>query len=1420
MIPKRMVGSTPDLGSLCLESRGMPLTARPQKTPRRGSGRDFISLRSCSITSNCNMTLRQIENHLREKILKNVKNLIRAFKLFDYNKDECIQCYELRKVLECYCLRMTDSQFERLCFRYHLSRTGAVNYMHFLEKLGINVESLNKRSTEGVAQALNWEDGVQEHEKWMHVQRPVTEEPPINLKSLSMDEIDLAFQKKLQVNYHNLLQAFSNCDVTKSGFISLEELQSVFNNFLFPMSKEIFDLIMVRYKIETNGKIAWKQFLLNSPELGPREEKWASPKQPGVHSSLQDENVAVIQDTPSSPPNGSEKSEAKFERSLSSCHSLNLVGGQFENKKNMDLLQKLHKYFQERYPMAEESRNGIITRQELRRILQCFPFRLTNEEIKAFMLLLDPGHSGYFSCHHIRELIESKKNQNCLNGTKIVKKNIPVAAGWKTVEDILRDKIRHNWDEMRKSFMKNDPENTGMISLGELRKILETHCLTISDQHFEKLCNLQNSSIQVSYQQFLKNLGVSDLPEIITAGVPALNQQQEQMRSVKKENEGSVLGKMMSLNEVKLELWQRIIYCDSTIRKSFFAHKNQCSGKINKEGFKKVLQDCDINMDEHQFNTLVNVLGLKNQDLDFHDFSAHFKDYRYAIKQYSDQEAGFKMRRMIANDCFNHINENLKRSSLGLRSLFDQLDRNHDGLITMYDFRTMLDPLSVTTMEYHRFLETLGLLPESKLNYLEFIKIIKMIESKQGQSWMKSANNSIDDTDNPYLFCEQAHGYLANKAKTRWNELNKTFNQIDSEGNLIAEKKDIRELLCCSFLPFSPKQFETLWSWYDPDNKGFVSYFEFLQKLRSRFGSQVQTDRKQIVPVMNNNLMNEFNKPHQDYADHTQQKKFQTGQFDIHEFRTQLKVKFRDHHKGFNETFFKLDKCNDGCITISDFQRVLKDHHYQLGQEQLKQLFVRLEIPLYNNKFSYSHFLRAIEDNEDTASKCGSKFAFIPRENLEDPCPEKVITKLKEVVIKSYGALFKAFKAFDKYGNGKISSLAFHQVLNNVCFRMTDREFNYLLGKLKLDSEYMVDWLDFLQTYTIYNYKAAEVPYEENHTTRPKSSLHLTMDDIMSNIREVVNKCLYTTTHEFEALDYANIQVISKKNFKEVFFKHFMSLTDEQFENLWNNLPVNDYGNLEYHKFLKQFTEAGSLEVKSGRTSPTKLSRVGSTRSSSVQSRKTPSSFQGNEQLLELSQQPGPVASLNTEAIERKLKKDVKRFCKEIQKECKEKDTAEQGEINAADFQAIMKKFCIPIKPEEFQELAKKYETKNTGHFAYREFLQRLVLSLGQLDMNPLQRMRIPHPKIPMSPGTEHKTFTHLMMRIQPCITKCWKLMRRTFKAYDETGSGYLSLFLFRQILQQYGISLSEEEFYYLSSYYDKHLQGTISYNEFLRVFL
>ena len=42
-----------------------------------------------------------------------MKSVIKGLRLYDYNRDGHIQKHELRKVLENYCFRMSDEQFEK-----------------------------------------------------------------------------------------------------------------------------------------------------------------------------------------------------------------------------------------------------------------------------------------------------------------------------------------------------------------------------------------------------------------------------------------------------------------------------------------------------------------------------------------------------------------------------------------------------------------------------------------------------------------------------------------------------------------------------------------------------------------------------------------------------------------------------------------------------------------------------------------------------------------------------------------------------------------------------------------------------------------------------------------------------------------------------------------------------------------------------------------------------------------------------------------------------------------------------------------------------------------------------------------------------------------------------------------------------------
>lgn len=69
-------------------------------------------------------------------------------------------------------------------------------------------------------------------------------------------------------------------------------------------------------------------------------------------------------------------------------------------------------------------------------------------------------------------------------------------------------------------------------------------------------------------------------------------------------------------------------------------------------------------------------------------------------------------------------------------------------------------------------------------------------------------------------------------------------------------------------------------------------------------------------------------------------------------------------------------------------------------------------------------------------------------------------------------------------------------------------------------------------------------------------------------------------------------------------------------------------------------------------------------------------------------------------------------------------------------------------------------------------------------------------------------------------MSENWKEMRKQFRNIDKDGTGKVAEIEFRQILRQFNINLSEDEFEQLISNYDCTSSGKIGYNEFIKHFI
>ncbi|XP_078529993.1 EF-hand calcium-binding domain-containing protein 6 isoform X2 [Lissotriton helveticus] len=1258
-------------------------------------------------SANQYMTLNQVECKLKTKISANLKNVVRSFRLFDYNQNGHLQRHELRRILENYCFKIKEAEFEKLWSRYCVGNKNTMDYKYLLKNLGINVDMNKRPIQETVEQVLNWEATQQELQK-QQMWRPPSSTAELSMEDYTIDDIVKAFRKKVCVNHRNLVKAFKAFDATRYGFISLDAFKSVIDSFIFPLPYGTFKDLMNRVGFETNGKVAWERFL----------------------EKFQD-------------PTGFENGQKTGQ-----YNGTNPVSAKEHDFSNDHILRKFQKHMHEAYPslrkaflVLDDSKSGKVTRKEFRRILDCTVFRITDGEFKELMIILDPEHTGFLSYHQFLQLFEEHESlmgRTHLQETSPVKKK-PVVLAWHTAEDTLCNKTTENLKEFRKAVLSFDSKGKGVISKKTLRRIILAYCPSLSEDHFNK----RKEAVPHNAASFRK--------VNMDAGIRSLKD---------------------SLARQKIPVGNILL-----------AFIKQPNGLMSKTDFRKVLEDNQMSIDDAQFNALVENLGFTNEGLSYLDFASLLQDpheigpevpSRPGSNHYVNNN---HVHHTTAEECLSKLIEKLRRSSKETYSIFRKADSNGDGIVTMHDLRRLLESfvLVITEKEFLRLLEMLGLDMGSTLSYKDFLELFQL-QGKMKETFQQLSSHSpqckLDDVD---LVCEQAHDYLVVKAKSRWHDLAKNFREIDNKGNAIVQKKDVRNLFYTFALPIAPNEFEKLWTRYDAGGKGYLTLEEFLQKLGMDSSS---TSRAYSRNTMEDNAIG--------LMEHDSQKKL--SQRELGEEQKQ--------------------KTGDQDIKMIE-------QYTNLGLEGEDRYFSFLEMVTENKEFTYDQQLPTSLS-----------------ENFQMLSPQKALYKIKESITSSHEALYKAFSAFDQESKGTVSPEDFLHVIESFCFKLTEKQQKYIFTKLAFNENHEVYWKTFLNNFNLLNSQAPTDWHERvAKLIQPKYPSELTIKDIMTRIEEVVTGRFYTIAQEFLNTDYAKINVISKEDFREICNRNFMLLTDDQFENLWNVLPVNAYGNLKYHEFLKKYSrEAIKIRPSSSRgqehfcksASPARSA----TRSSSLQRRpKTAPCILRHSQTSDTMQRPRTTVPcstplLNCEPIEVKLRKNLHRTWQDILKMCKEKDSESLGEITVSDFLAIGERFSMDLTKEEYDQLIVKYDIKNNGKFSYPEFLRNCVLVPKQKENTLLQRTKLQKARIPMSAGLDGPLYVvEPMLRIQPKILQCWKPMRRSFVSFD-SGTGYISTEDFKKVLRQYSINLSEDEFFHILGYYDKDLTLKIPYNDFLRSFI
>ncbi|XP_006816237.1 EF-hand calcium-binding domain-containing protein 6-like [Saccoglossus kowalevskii] len=1358
------------------------------------------------------MGVDHIERLLKERIGTNLKNVIKAFRLFDYNRDGRIQRHEMRKVIENYCFRLSDNQFERLWGRYDFNHTGIVNYNDFLRRLGINVQKNEKSQPDTTKLAMTWRQVYEDKNKQVEKAATMNRTDDV-VKGMTFSQIEHELRKRLKDNYVNLKKAFMAFDYKRDGYISIDDLKTILINFTLPMSDQLFSQLMDRFGFKASHKIPWEHFL----------EKFQDPRIEGNGQTIP----------------------------IKWNHKVNPIRESDKKIQPNEILKLLHRHVINMYPSLkqaflsfDDNRDGRITKSELRKIIETFTIRLTDSQFKELLLLLDPYHDNFIDYHQFLDLFEVRETDEghkwLISEHRYNDQAKPAILAWETVEEILRKKIAEYWKSVSAAFVVVDPEKTGRISKRHLKRILENHVLPVSDDHFEKMCSLCDESEdgKIMFAEFLDRLGVDISPGDLYGTSTQIHVNSELAEVTRRADIDNRLHNVrknalerttqMKADEVIVRLKDRMSQHDSAIRDTFLKYCSNGKTTLTKKEFRKVLESFGMYMVDEHFNDLVLRLGFNKGQLSYSDFVLNFEDPRRAgpgeeIQRTPNHRYNkLDMQLMSALEVEAQLRDKLREGFSDLRQAFYKLDDDHNGLVRREDFRHLLDSFMfhMTDEEFNKLMGSLGIGKRTKLSYKDFLAKFQLTDNAEGHPWLNSTHRYNHIKDPTELAADQVHEILLSKAKRNYADLAKAFRSIDKRGNGVIKKRELRELLYTFMLPMTKKEFDKLWIRYDPEYKNHIDHRHFLAMMGLGMafapGDDEGTSRR-IIEDSYQALDAHHENQVQKHRAITLNQARSSQSLTSDQLIQRLKDRFRDHYSTFQDAFQKSDKIKDGKISISELQKILVDLNYLVDDETFFEFLDKIGMPTNKTRLSYEQFLSAFDEAQEPRYKKKNK-PEVTVESFSTLQPEKALKKLKRIVYSDRDVLRAAFNSFDRDHQGRLSAGEFRRILDHFCFKLTDKQFKLLMTKVKVHSDLSIDWLQFLDDFSCDDRTVAQNWLESvQKVAKDASPRPMGVDEIQMRLQEIISARFYQFAERFSEIDYAKIGVIAKDDFRDVIQDSAFRLTDSQFEKLWSTLDINKFGNLEYRKFLNKFSTTLPNGYDPPGTAMSRPSTSATMRSGSRMSR-----------MSDLYGRRTTTPMVNAENIERKLKDKIYKYWQDIQKMCRLKDDNDSGEIDIYDFRDIMEQFQLYLPADEFQQLMQKYDLQENGKFNYNSFLRNFVLRLKPITEEEstdntdrlLQRKQIHPTRVPMKVGVVSDNLMEAMLRVRECVVQNWKQMRRTFRAIDTTAIGTVSPLEFRSVLRQFNINLSEDEFFHLMTYYDKEMSGRVSYNDFLRAYL
>lgn len=800
---------------------------------------------------------------------------------------------------------------------------------------------------------------------------------------LEIDEIEMLLRQKMRGNFFEVRKHFQNNDPEGKGNVSREALYRILMTVLGrQVTQSQYNRLLERLGFSNKVVINYTEFFALFRHLNEEDTsfpKWMDPVQRNLNMTA----AQVLMHL-------KEKAKQRF----------------------MDIGELV--------PQINPGGSNVISRAELKNMLGRLSVGMDEDEFNKLHCKFDPDASGningtkFLKClgvdfaksngyenGRLSPVLESDRSNKRTPRRKEIERKQSL-----DIERWLKNKFREGFMTMREAFEQKDTKNEGQVSFDEFLDILANFGLKMEKKYlaaFLSRCSVSaNRNGTVPYREFLHRF--QDRSErgmthnILTDNKHRFNDGRQSPEST---------ANLSSIEAQLMNMFQRDFLA---LLGTFKSIDKLETNVVSQEEFRAAVESrFNLTLTDDQFESFVDRLPLdEDGGVKYSDFMQQFdtkgmapslfptsnnnesKTVKVGTLPEGEEQPARKFKplnlssertknrvfptenvtafpeedtslvddscpRRSAQELFRVIKELLTRRFNDVERVFFELDELNSMRLSQEQMYQLLKRFDVkpeiTRGEIRDIWKTFITNKDKTLDYYEFVRHFGFSKTSAAFPNAKRVPPRHGDSDfmirSRKLNCaaDMLQDSLRAKIDYMWDDLRKEFLAMDPYGTGFVSQVEFREVLKELCVHLSEFELNMLVTKFDITKDGRVSYIEFLKP----FALRKQTWRH------GNNMLSLLTHPQ---AELPMSDIVEPPQKGLHGITAKLRQKLAGDWKNLRRAFRKLDKTNNGYLSVPEFRSVLKLANVILDEDEVYHVLNKFD----QNMSGQIHYEKFIDE--------------------------------------------------------------------------------------------------------------------------------------------------------------------------------------------------------------------------------------------------------------------------------------------------------------------------------------------------------------------------------------------------------------------------------------------------------------------------